>query len=239
MYKMTSKFLLIILLAVFSLKAESSVPDLLNSSGSFGKYSKYRKDVGINIDFGLNGSGDYQSVLKDYYHEEISGGFLWLSLGIGLDFRLINNFYIQPRITWLTNTVSVPSLLSGYNNEKVNDILLSGISAKYYIFFGRTELSKSQYLNFGLYLNGGIYKCSPSTELSDLKFNPARSAKNLSVGLHTGAGIGSINLEFGNRWIPVTVNTETSSKNFGNLYGELSMVIYLFNYSGIKEKLFR
>lgn len=233
-----SNLLIIIFLLVLPISAAGSEPYSPNLSRSIFNYGKYRKDIGVNIDMGLNGSGDYKTVIQNhFYGEELSGGFLWLSLGIGLDFRLINNLYIEPRITWLTHSLSVPSLLAGYNNEKINDVFLPGIGMKYYIFLKTPLSEQNEYNNFGIYVDGRIYKNKPSTEISDLMFTSGGAAKNLSLGLHVGIPIGAVNFELGNRWIPVKVNEEAYSRNFGGIYAEVSGVFYLFNYSGIKGKL--
>jgi hypothetical protein len=135
--------------------------------------------------------------------------------------------------------LSYPSSLTGFNNETVNDLFLPGIGAKYYIFIKTPGSAHNEYANLGLYFDGRVYKNIPNTELTDFSFSSAGAAKNLAVGLHVGLLIGSLNLELGNRWIPVRINNEPSTKNFGGIYAEMSGVIYLFNYSGIKEKFKR
>jgi hypothetical protein len=201
-------------------------------------YGKYRKDIGLNFDMGLNGSGQYPQVLKDHFSgEDLSGGMLWLSLGMGLDFRVINNLFIETRFSWLNSFVSIPSSLPGFNNEKINSVFLPGIGAKYYIFFNNSEDIRNNYSNFGIYVAGRLFGNKPSSDISDLTFSKGGGSRSLAAGMHCPFLIGSLNIEVGKRWIPVKVNEGVSAKEFGGIYAEISSVIYLFNYSGIKEKI--
>jgi hypothetical protein len=226
-YLFTIAFLLIFISDAMS--SASGVP--AGNSGPL-NYSRYRKDIGITFNIGLNNSGEYKKVLTGYYGE-LTGGFSWLSLGIGADFRLVNNLFIEPQLSWFTHTLKVPSSLSGFNNDKINSILFTGIAAKYYIFFNRSETSRDKYFNLGLYINGGVYNCSPSSDLTDIKFTSAGIGKKLSLGIHCGEGIGSINLDIGKRWIPVKTNGYYSN-DFGGIFAEVSGVIYILNYKGKK-----
>ena len=207
-------------------------------SGKVSLYGKYRKDIGLNFDMGLNGSGAYRGVIKDhYYGETVSGGMMWLSLGIGLDYRVIGNLFVETRLTWLNTFLSVPSSLEGFNNEKINSDFLPGLGAKYYIFFKHSDEARDNYKNLGIYVAGRIYKNKPSSDISDLTFTSGGGSRCLAAGMHIQEPIGSINFEIGNRWIPVKVNEETSAREFGGIFVEVSTMVYLCNYSWIRGKI--
>jgi hypothetical protein len=180
-----------------------------------------RKDLGLTFGLGVSEGTDYSKAIRNYLSNDVSGFLSFLNFELGVEFRVVANLYLYPRIQWEYNQISIP--IKGFeavSPYKINSILLPGVSGKYFFAAGSRG---------AFYVSGNLGYPFPYSDFSGFSFKSKGIETGLAAGFEFTLGFEPmtrrLGIETGFSRLPVTVKfndkIEPAYKNFGGFFVNL------------------
>ncbi|MDR0579446.1 MAG: hypothetical protein LBG21_02475 [Campylobacteraceae bacterium] len=193
----------------FNLK---SVFALLLASSLF---SAAHADIGLEIGFGLDTSGDKLDAVEKAYGTKSSGLGMFLEMQAGMQIGVNENVVIKPELSYLFGLVKVEYLYG--DNVYIDSILIPAIAAEYYVNDRKGD-SFFVGANIGYPIpssgSGGVYEFEQD---------------GMSYGIYGGYIFGgNSKISLGYRSIPVKTIYANDNRESANFGGVSLKIAYIF-----------
>ena len=179
-----------------------------------------RKDVGFTFGVGYVQGKDYPWMLGEFWRGKgfhLSKTNFFLNLESGVEFRVMYDLYLNPRLRWLVSRserVGVEGYVTGKTATEIISILLPDVSMKYYLF------------NVGhhyLYVNGMIGGILPFSGNPELALASNGTEQGYGGGYQYVTRTYGLGLEVNYLSIPIKV-TSFEPANFGGW--EITLILF-------------
>ena len=171
-----------------------------------------RKDAGFTLAVGYAQGRDYVEAIKEYWRSkgyDIAKTGFFVNLETGVEFRVLDEFYLNPRLRWGVTFLKRKPLfgyLPAAGSLEMNSVLLPGMAGKFFVPFGHHYFYLSAFVSGILAFSGQV----------DLTLSSEKVEQGYAIGYQYVSRGNGLGIEIGSSMIPVKV-PGVYEANFGGL----------------------